>query len=338
MPTPENARSRTKGFTLVELLGVIAIVATLVALLLPAVQAARESSRRAACANHLKQLSLACQSHLTSLEHLPTGGWNGLSVPHPALGAGPRQPGGWCFTILPFADLSQLHELAGTNLAAFQAAAVPILACPSRRGSSVTGGITQTDYAGNRGAWCSEPATPAATDVLNREVTFGAAISGDPSTFSDDEWQNVSEILSTVSALLNTPQRVPQRTEIVPTGGVIFAGSALRPAMIRDGLSNTYLAGEKYVPQGQFGVAAGSTLSAYVGDSADTLRGGQRPPEGDPAPQTAILTGVFGGPHPGVFNKTFCDGSVRSMSLGIEASVHFLLAARADRVAVNPQD
>jgi len=48
--------------------------------------------------------------------------------------------------------------------------------------------------------------------------------------------------------------------------------------------------------------------------------------------------GAFGGPHTGVFNVTFCDGSVRSLSLDIEASVHFLLAAKADRQPVNLQD
>ena len=334
MNADKQVRFRSTGFTLVELLVVIAILATLVGLLLPAVQAARESSRRVTCANHLKQISLACQSHLTAMSHFPTGGWNGSSVPNPNLGADAQQPGGWCFTILPFAEFGPLYELAGTDLAAFQAAPVPIFVCPSRRGSALTGGITQTDYAGNRGSWCSTPATPTVNDVLNREVTFGIPISGDPNTFGDAEWLSVANTL-------NTPQRVPQRTDItaaVPTGGVIFAGSALRPAAIRDGLSNTLLAGEKYVPQRQFGVAAGATLSAYVGDSADTLRGGQRQPEGDQSPGTDILMGAFGGPHTGVFNVTFCDGSVRSLSLDIEASVHFLLAAKADRQPVNLQD
>jgi len=319
------------GFTLVELLVVIAIIATLIGLLLPAVQGARESSRRVTCTNNLKQIALASECHLTSLGHLPTGGWNESSVANPNLGADFQQPGGWCFTILPFVEQGSLHELAGTDPASFRATPVPIFACPSRRGSSLTGGLTQTDYAGNRGSWCSSPSTPTVNDVLNRLVTFGIPGGGDPSTFGGHEW-------GVAWGILNTPQRVPQRPDLaqpVPTGGVIFAGSALHPALIRDGLSSTYLFGEKYVPQGQFGVAVGSTRSAYVGDSPDILRGGQRQPEADSTPENPTLIGAFGGPHPGVSVMAFCDGSVRSVSLNIAPDVQFLLSARADRQPVS---
>ncbi len=67
-------RVRRCAFTLVELLVVIAIFGILIALLLPAIQAAREASRRTQCGNQVRQLAVAFQNHLDSYKIFPTGG------------------------------------------------------------------------------------------------------------------------------------------------------------------------------------------------------------------------------------------------------------------------
>jgi len=96
-----------KGFTLVEVLVVIAIVGILLAVLLPAVQAARESARRAGCENNLRQIGLAFQNHASRMGAFPSGGWD-FSTPPTYLSGKPatgiQQDAGWAFQILPFLE------------------------------------------------------------------------------------------------------------------------------------------------------------------------------------------------------------------------------------------
>lgn len=324
--------SRT-GFTLVELMVVVTIIALLIAMLLPAIQAVREASRRTQCGNNLRQLATAVEAHKSLIGHFPTGGWNGTSLLLAGEGSDWRQPRGWSYVLLPHLEAQAIYDSVRAG-SLDTTTPVPLFACPSRRGSSVgPGAFVMTDYAGNRGAWASAPASLSGTN-FSRSTTFGAnvgAVTGSPAAFTPVEWQAVAQTL-------NTPQPVLSGTGVVsvPTGGVIFAGSGLPPAAIRDGSSNTYLCGEKYVPRTAYaqGVTPGYSLCAYVGDSADTLRGGHRPPESDGAAIVSGIEGAFGGPHPGVFMVAMCDGNVRPIALDIAPAVHFLLSCRNDRQAV----
>ena len=100
-----------RAFTLVELLVVITIIGILIALLLPAVQAAREAARRLQCANNLKQLSVAMLIHEQANGFFPSGGWNWQWIGDPDRGTGKEQPGGWCYTTLPYIEQQALHDL-----------------------------------------------------------------------------------------------------------------------------------------------------------------------------------------------------------------------------------
>ena len=129
------------AFTLVELLVVIAIIGVLVALLLPAVQSAREAARRLQCKSHLKQLALGSLVHHDRQQFFPSGGWGRRWVCDPDRGFGRRQPGGWAYHILPFIEQEPLHTLgAGASdaekrrlNAARIGTPLPIFYCPTRR-------------------------------------------------------------------------------------------------------------------------------------------------------------------------------------------------------------
>ena len=132
-----QAQPDLHGFTLVELLVVITIIGILIALLLPAVQAAREAARRMQCSNNLKQLGLACLTHESIHGFLPTGGWGCAWAGDPDRGFDRKQPGGWHFNILPFIEQQSLHDLGlgGNKDGGRVCAETPLAAfiCPTRR-------------------------------------------------------------------------------------------------------------------------------------------------------------------------------------------------------------
>jgi len=146
-PVVRGDRHARRGFTLVELLVVIAIIAILIALLLPAVQAAREAARRVQCANHFKQVVLALHNYHGAQLAFPPGmiQWEGSSTYVPE--CGPKPPGGhdnyhgfsWSAMVLPYLEEGAVAEqfdfdAPGCNFwGNYQVAAahITIYECPS---------------------------------------------------------------------------------------------------------------------------------------------------------------------------------------------------------------
>ncbi len=139
MSSRAHVASKRSGFTLVELLVVVTIIGILVALLLPAVQSAREAGRRVQCANNLKQIGLACLSHLEAKDAFPTGGmgFDDVDVGTPRIWTN-RQPAdysqqdwSWGYQILPYIDQTPLWQNTNDELVA--GTPLPVYFCPAQR-------------------------------------------------------------------------------------------------------------------------------------------------------------------------------------------------------------
>ncbi|HEX3600413.1 MAG TPA: DUF1559 domain-containing protein, partial [Lacipirellulaceae bacterium] len=106
-----DATRRRRAFTLVELLVVIAIIGILVALLLPAIQAAREAARRTKCVDNLKNIALACLNYESSKKALPPGSLFAYDK-NGVVQTGTQSGIGWQVLILPFIEESGVSQQA----------------------------------------------------------------------------------------------------------------------------------------------------------------------------------------------------------------------------------
>ncbi len=320
---------RTRAFTLIELLVVIAIIGILIALLLPAVQAARDQARILSCQNHLKQIGLATSTHIETHGFFPTGGWGVQWAGEPDRGFSWRQPGGPFYNILPYLEMDDIHELGSgeTNSTKrkrllTRAAATPIALyhCPSRRDAVAypfmgwVGGIN-TNYP-HVGAFRETGYFVALCDY---GFNGGTAIGPDPKR-SGCIWNVIAS--HSAGESINWSD--------YDGGGITYAGSEVSLTEVADGLGHVFLAAEKYVQADEYYAPrwCGDLHGWDSGYGYDNCRWTSYPPRQDTP--GARSRERFGSAHAAGFNAVLCDGSVHMIHYSIDRKIYRALGGRSD--------
>ena len=212
-------RSALRGFTLVELLVVIAIIGVLVALLLPAVQSAREAARRTQCSNNLKQMGLGVHNYTDTFLVLPAGNYHSVF-------------GSWLVHLLPYVEQQNMHQIySNAGMAGYPATGVryghspnwpvtksqfKVYSCPSDTNSasaSIISGITFHNYVANYGNTTRGRLTPVGTTSTGAPNVYGGApfievvMPGiDPSIYLafDGNWKQVVRLAEITDGTSNT--------------------------------------------------------------------------------------------------------------------------------------
>ncbi len=292
------------AFTLVELLVVIAIIGILVALLLPAVQAAREAARRMQCSNSLKQIALASHNYHDTFKMLPPG-----FVPKRAANGAVINNinnWGWAALQLPFMEQAPLHDqLRVGNIHLEDAAGlVPALAplkaamqqpiaslrCPSDVGPDTNSNRQRFHWAGGGNA----QSRLATTNYIGANTSYRQAANGgrpvERGVFIEDVGRNFRNITDGTSNVIAFGER---RWQVKDTAGNIRTIGA--------------------------GVVFGVRRRNAAGTRADVLGHGSARINLNEATQIGSGQQGFSSQHPGGAQFALADGSVRFIAQTINA-------------------
>ena len=342
-----------RAFTLVELLVVIAIIGVLVALLLPAVQAAREAARRSQCQNNLKNIGLSLQNYESAFKFFPTGGatfgdrlecYADRGKPWSA----PKQGMSWAYQLLPFLEQGALQNIGVTDVV--QNTPVSLYNCPSRRGPTQFTGQYGTaylmDYASAIPCTFSHGRADALKFDAQRDHTIHDRVKSSFWMINAGGHSGSQPPNDGVydGVIVRSPwRRLSAVTACGPNPGTgEFATNVPKPikmAQISDGTSNTLVISEKYIQaNGPFGYEGGDASDDrgwLDGWDGDTIRSTCARPysdgqiseirDGGPGEDQTYL---FGSAHPSGFMGAFADGSVRSISFDIDMYIFNSLGTR----------
>ncbi len=306
---PVMPSSRRTAFTLVELLVVIAIIGILIALLLPAVQAAREAARRTQCANNLKQIGLAVLNYESALGSFPPGGiTEGPCCGTPSLT-------NWAISILPQLEQQALYDQYDMN--AFNEdpvnqpvcqASLALQVCPSDRNTQDLG-IPESGPADSYEAEYRRGSYRANTGRHKTGLWWGAP--SDPASWPLDRgWRGP-----------------------LPTIGYISI-QTVKISQISDGLSSTLLVGE-------YASVTHPRRRTFWAASYACYNKSSMIPEGRiliPDYDRCVAAGggsfsckiAWASLHPGGTQFVLCDGSVRFVQSSVDIDLLTAMATIAN--------
>ena len=306
-----SATDARRSFTLIELLVVIAVTGVLIALLLPAVQRAREAANRTACQNNLKQIGLALHNYHQALGSFPPA--YQLQPPDDGfVRYDNTSPGwGWGALLLPYLDQEPLarridpqRPLEDPGNATLRTTELRIFTCPTDRNTGVFMLLSET----------SQDLVQAATNSYAANYGYGFEI-GERAQFGT---------------------------------GVFFRNSDVRMADITDGLSTTLAIGERgalFVRTPWAGAVNGGTVRISLGAPVNGAIVEEAPVEVMASVNGWTLLNdpdsnpyLFFSPHAGVVQFAFADASVHPLSTGTAPGVLRALATRAGDEVIGAGD
>jgi prepilin-type N-terminal cleavage/methylation domain-containing protein/prepilin-type processing-associated H-X9-DG protein len=336
-----------RAFTLIELLVVVTIIGILIALLLPAAQAAREAARRLQCQNHLKQIGLALHNYATQYGAFPPGA---ILAGYPDSGTADYDPWpeassaangnhgtSWMLQILPFLEQQALFDrwnftksvsgnqaVAATDISAFF--------CPTRRS-----GTRPSDRFVMFPSWAGR----GPSDGWPKGGNDYAGCIGAQNAYANPTTSNAARRLCGPNYVFDVPP-----TGLTPTGvhiclrGIFVPNLATRFNEIADGLSTTIMIAE--VPRRQW---TGPSPDAYWGPchthvdgwaiaGPNTLFDAAKPGEGTDKGQTGGFNNDYfesaGSDHSGGAYFGMADGSVHFIIEDVDSIVYANLGSMAD--------
>ena len=297
-----------RGFTLVELLVVIAIIGVLVALLLPAVQTARESARRMSCSNNLKQFGMAIHNYHDVHQYFP------ISIAYNVAGPRPTaQPNGkgWIVSILPHVEQQNLFtQFQPGFIGAFNVGAGTGFGNPAIRPAMKT-----------RIKVIECPSDGQSKRIINNHSELTSAI--------ETAVTNYKGVLGDYR--LGNASSIHQGTEpdchnaVAECNGIFFRNNyqyQIRPSTITDGTSNTLMVGED-VPMQNLRSGAYFTNGDWC-SCHGPINYFRNPPS--PGDWPNVMT--FRSRHPGGAQFCMADGSVHFVAQNINHPLYRSLCTR----------